>query len=157
METQFNADASKHTSEQQEKLSGSRSRRRKAKSAGVLKTDLQVTAQERKLRETESKLLILQRRRQETLRMLNMGEKSEKRIFELEGETERLRSQQGVLKKRLKGELSRKKTLEEQVQQYQLKINGLSESNKQQSHVIRIKTEEVCVYCYMYIKNPVLS
>ncbi len=110
------------------------------------------------LRDTESKLLSLQRKRQDTLRILKMGERSEKRVSELEGEMERLRSHQGSLKKKLKEELTRKRSLEEQVQQCRVRIMTLSESNRQQSQVIRVKTQEVSrvnwaetTVCLMYM------
>ena len=125
-------------SNEQSKLSNSRSKRRKAKSAGCI-----VKGSRAELRNTESKLLTLQRKRQDTLRILKMGARSEKRVSELVGEMERLRNHQGSLKKKLKEELTRKRSLEEQVQHCRVRIMTLSESNRQQSQVIRVKTQEV--------------
>ena len=122
-------------------LSSGRSRRRKAKSAGLIKSKLEI--QQKRLKETESKLLVLQRRRQETLRILQMGEKSDRKIAELEGDLERLRNQRGMLQGRLKEEIARKRNLEGSLEKYKLQIKSLSVCNEQQSRVIRVKTEEV--------------
>ncbi len=139
-----------------EELSIGRTKRKKAKSAVLLKA-AELETKEKKLKETESKLLILQRRRQDTLRILNMGEKGEKRVSVLEGELERLRNQQGALKKKLKGESYRKRNLEEEVHQYKLQIKNLSESNKHQSQVIRVKTQEVSQCFVLYCMCTVLA
>ena len=127
-------------------LSVSRLKHRKAKTTEATKT---IEEQRKKLKNAESKLALLQRKRQETLRLLQMGEKSEKRIADLEGGIERLRNHESSLKRRLKNEATRKLKLEEEVEKCRQKIQGLSVSNEQQSRVIRVKTEEVGILLYI--------
>lgn len=90
----------------------------------------------------------LQKRRRETLCLLETkgkGEgKSEGRIRELEGELERLRNKQSQLVKRVKEEGERKRSLEKEIEKCQKKVTKLTCLTEQQSHVLKVKTEEVC-------------
>lgn len=98
---------------------------------------------EAKLKHTETKLSTLQKRRQETLRLLQTGEKSEQRIAELEGELERLRNKQSQLRKKVKEEGERKRELEREMERCEKKVNKLTRLTERQGQVLRVKTEEV--------------
>lgn len=106
-----------------------------------LKQELEI-----KLKQTETKLATLQKRRQETLRLLQTGEKSERKIAELEGELERLRNKQAQLKKKVKEEGERKRELEKEMERYQKEVSKLTQLTVQQGHVLKVKTEEVSTF-----------
>ena len=99
-----------------------------------------------KLKQTETKLATLQKRKQETISLLQRGEKSERRIAELEGELERLRNKQTHLKKKVKDEGERKRELEKEMEQYQKEVSKLTQLTIQQGTVLKVKTEEVSFF-----------
>lgn len=72
-----------------------------------------------------------------------MGEKSEQRLAELEGEVQRLRNQQSLLQQKCKKEIDKKKKLETEVKQCHQQISTLTQETEQQGQVIRVKTQEV--------------
>ena len=72
-----------------------------------------------------------------------MGEKSEQRLAELEGDVQRLRNQQSLLQQKCKEEMDKKKKLETEVKQCHQQISTLIQETEQQGQVIQVKTQEV--------------
>ena len=106
----------------------------------------QFDLQKQKLVSTEAKLKMLQQRQQEMRRLLRLRGKGEERIAKLEGETERLRNQREILKRELKEQGERKSWLEAEVERCQRRLSELQTCTDQQRKVLKVKTEEVCVW-----------
>ncbi|XP_033108904.1 kinesin-like protein KIF27 [Anneissia japonica] len=97
----------------------------------------------KKMEEARNKMKLLEKKQQDTNKMVKIQTQSEKRAAELEVAIEKMKNHQELMQRRLKEENERKIKLERDLKQDQKRIKELEIRNSQQKKILRRKTEEI--------------
>ncbi|XP_040272964.1 kinesin-like protein KIF27 [Bufo bufo] len=97
----------------------------------------------KKMEAAKLKMQALQKKQQDTKRLVNISAQNEKCASDLEQNIQNMRQQQAQLQKKLKEESDVKKKLELAVQKDQQQIKELQLKNEQQQKMLKLKNEEI--------------
>ncbi|XP_042328316.1 kinesin-like protein KIF7 isoform X2 [Sceloporus undulatus] len=115
--------------------------------------DTRDPAEKRKLQEyrskvaaAQSKVKILQEKKQATEKLVSLSAQNEKRLQELERNVQLMRQHQGQLQRRLREEVEQKRRLETEMHKGQHRVKELELKHEQHQKILRIKTEEIAAF-----------
>ncbi|XP_067327549.1 kinesin-like protein KIF7 [Anolis sagrei] len=99
-----------------------------------------------KVAAAQSKVKILQEKKQATEKLASLSAQNEKRLQELERNVQLMRQQQGQLQRRLREEVEQKRRLETEMHKGQHRVKELELKHEQHQKILRIKTEEIAAF-----------
>ncbi|KAH0620026.1 hypothetical protein JD844_014536 [Phrynosoma platyrhinos] len=100
----------------------------------------------RKVAAAQSKVKILQEKKQVTEKLVSLSAQNEKRLQELERNVQLMRQHQGQLQRRLREEVEQKRRLETEMHKGQHRVKELELKHEQHQKILRIKTEEIAAF-----------
>nr|XP_008118384.1 PREDICTED: LOW QUALITY PROTEIN: kinesin-like protein KIF7 [Anolis carolinensis] len=99
-----------------------------------------------KVAAAQSKVKILQEKKQATEKLASLSAQNEKRLLELERNVQQMRQQLGQLQRRLREEVEQKRRLETEMHKGQHRVKELELKHEQHQKILRIKTEEIAAF-----------
>jgi hypothetical protein len=106
---------------------------------------LSASEYKKKFEIAQQKIIELETKQKETIKLLNVTSNSDKRISELELTLTKMKQQHEVLQRRIKDENDKKAKVEKDLEKEQQRIKDLQSRNDQQQKILKKKTEDLAV------------